>query len=102
MVLRLLHLIFRQLLGWLVLLARSSATNNMELLVLRHEVTVLRRQVADPGWTGLTARPGRTGPGCCPARAGTGCSSGLRRCCAGIKIWSDAAGGTRTGAAARR
>ena len=43
MSLRLLHLIFVRLCGWLVLLGRSSASKDAELLMLRHEVAVLRR-----------------------------------------------------------
>jgi putative transposase len=48
MTLRLLYLIFRQLIAWLGLLARSSRSKNAEILVLRHEVAVLRRQVSRP------------------------------------------------------
>src|SRR5438034_10066729 len=38
--------------GWLVLLARSDAAKDAEILVLRHEIAVMRRQVSrpKPGW----------------------------------------------------
>jgi putative transposase len=50
--LRLLYLIFLRLLNLLLLLGRSSASKDVELLVLRHEVTVLRRATPKPrlGW----------------------------------------------------
>jgi len=46
--LRLTYLLFCHVLRWLALLARSSAAKDAELLMLRHEVAVLRRQVTRP------------------------------------------------------
>ena len=46
--LRLLYLIFDRFLGWLMLLGRATSSKDIELLVLRHEVTVLRRTDPKP------------------------------------------------------
>ena len=48
MSLRLLYLIFVRLCGWLILLGRSSASKDAELLVLRHEIAVPRRTSLRP------------------------------------------------------
>ena len=45
---RLLYLVFDRLLGWLLLLGRTPASKDIELLVLRHEVAVLRRANPKP------------------------------------------------------
>jgi putative transposase len=46
--LRLLYLIFSRLLSWLTLLPRASSYKDIELLVLRHEIAVLRRTNPKP------------------------------------------------------
>ena len=46
--LRLLYLILSRLLSWLTPLPRASSAKDIELLVLRHEVAVLRRTNPKP------------------------------------------------------
>ncbi len=48
MTFRLLCLILIRVFGWLMLLGRSQASKDAEIMVLRHEVAVLRRQVTRP------------------------------------------------------
>ena len=67
---RLPYLIFLRLVNLLVLLGRSSASKDVELLVLRHEVAVLRRANSE-------------------ASLGLGGSRGVRR--AGLGVADDAA-----------
>ena len=48
MLFRLVYLAVSRLFAWLILLSRSHASKEAEILVLRHEVAVLRRQIARP------------------------------------------------------
>jgi putative transposase len=49
--LRLAYLVLIRVLSWLALLARSDAAKDIEILVLRHEVAVLRRRNPRPALT---------------------------------------------------
>jgi hypothetical protein len=57
--LRLIYLIFSQLLSWLTLLPRAPSSKEIELLVLRHEVAVLRRTIllGPPGAPAASTAP---------------------------------------------
>jgi len=92
MTFRLFYLIFRQLIGWLGLPTRSQASNNAEILVLRHEVTVLRRQIARPplSWPGRAILAALTR--LLPSKRQRHRFVTPETCCAGIGTWSDAAG----------
>jgi hypothetical protein len=63
---RLVYLAVSRAFAWLAQLARSGASKDVEILVLRHEIAVLRRQVASPkpDWAdrGVLAALGRLLP----------------------------------------
>lgn len=54
MSLRLLYLIFQQMLRLNLAMGRTATSKDIELLVLRHEVAVLRRTTPHPAWAGPT------------------------------------------------
>src|SRR4051812_689004 len=51
MALRLIYQIFSKLLGWIVLRTRSDTSKDIEILVLRHQLAVLRRRTPRPRMT---------------------------------------------------
>jgi putative transposase len=92
MALRFAYLMFGQMLRWLALLGRGSALKNAEILVLRHQLAVLRRQVARPRLSWADRRSLPDWVGCCLGIGGVRCSSARTRCWVGIGIWYGAVG----------
>ena len=90
MSLRLLYLVFLQLLNLLVLLGRSSVSKDIELLVLRHEVAVLRRANPKPRLDWALGAP-LSFAGCRRCCGGIAWSPRARSC-AGIVAWSPRSG----------
>jgi hypothetical protein len=60
--------------GWLALPARSDRAKEVEILILRHQVAVLQRQVKTPRCHGLTGRSWSRWSGCCPVSICVSCA----------------------------
>jgi hypothetical protein len=82
-----LYLLTTRIFTWLALLCRSSLAKNAEMLILRHEVAVLRRQVSvpRPGWPdrALLAALARL----LPRALGGHRIVSPRTCCSGTSVW---------------
>jgi putative transposase len=93
---RLVYLTLCRSIQLLALLAHGDAAKELEILVLRHQLTVLRRQTPRPRLEPPTERCWPRSAASCPDPVGPASSSRPRRCWAGTDAWSPAPGPTRT------
>ena len=95
MAVKLTYQMFAKLLSWMMLRARSDTTNEIEILVLRHQLDVLQRRTPRPGisWTdrAVIAALARL----LPVRRRHGFLITRPRSCAGTATSSNAAGPPR-------
>jgi hypothetical protein len=80
----------------LVLLARGDAAKDLDILVLRHQLTVLRRRVARPRPQPADRAPLAAFSRALPRSRWSCFLSSPRRCCAGTAASSRAPGPTHT------
>jgi hypothetical protein len=72
--LRFAYLAVLRVFGWLALLAWSDHAKDAEILILRHQVVVLQRQVKAPGCRGRTGRCWPRWPGCSRVASSGSCA----------------------------
>jgi hypothetical protein len=89
------YLVLRWLLQFVAVRVRSHEWKELEIIVLRHELAILRRRTRRPAITALTALSLPLRADCCLGRAGRPSSLHLRRCFGGIDAWSRSGGPTR-------
>src|SRR4030088_33989 len=86
--LRLVYLIFLRLISWAALLPRSDASKNAEILLLRHQLAVLRRRSPADDPRGRIEPSSAHQSGYSPRPIAGSCSSHRAPCCAGTLISS--------------
>jgi hypothetical protein len=96
------YVVLRRILQLAVLHVRSNDFKDLEIVLLRHELGILRRRIRRPAITWIDRLFSWPLAGSCRVPAG-GRSSSLRgRCLAGIGAWWRSGGRTRVEPGARR
>ena len=97
MLLSVVYVALKGILQLVSLLFRSADSKELEIIVLRHELAILRRQVHRPTFGRLTDGSWRRPAVCCRASSGPSFWSRQRRSCAGIAAWWRSGGPMRDG-----